>query len=70
MVKNRIYFIKDIEITGGKADTTYSALRNEIEECSDAWFGTDGASVIIGHTKVASKIKIDNPKILFIDCHN
>ena len=59
--KNRIFFIKDIEITDGKADTIYSALRNEIEKrggiVSLSWFGSDEASVIIGHKKNCFKIK-------------
>ena len=32
-------------------------------------FGSDGASVIIGHKKVASKLKKINPKITSICCH-
>ena len=70
--ENRISFIKDVEITGEKADTIYSALRNEIEKCSRVGFGSptvpNKASVIIGHTKVASKLKRDNPKLISIHC--
>ena len=48
--KNRISFIKDVEITDGKADTIYSALSNKIEKCgrvkSLRRFGCDGVSVI------------------------
>ena len=66
--ENRISFIKDVEIKGGKTDTTYSALINETEKCGGAGFGTDGASVIIGHTKVESKIKRENTKIISIHC--
>ena len=39
----------------------YSILSNEIEKCggvaSLSRFGSDGASVIIGHKKVDSKLK-------------
>ena len=31
--ENRISFIKDVEITDGKAYTVCSALSNEIEKC-------------------------------------
>ena len=31
--ENTISFIKDVEITNGKADIIYSALRNENEKC-------------------------------------
>ena len=64
-------FIKDIEITDEKADTIYSVLSNEIQKRggveSLCGFGINGASVIIGH-KVASKLKIDNLKIISIHC--
>ena len=33
-------------------------------------FGSDGASLTIGHKKVTSKLKWDNPKIMSIHCHN
>ena len=49
-------------------------LSNEIEKCggvaSLSGFGSDGASVIIEHKKVASKLKHDNPKMISILCHN
>ena len=45
--ENTISFIKDDEITDGKANTTYSALRNETEKYfgveSFSEFGSDGA---------------------------
>ena len=48
--ENRISFIKDVEATGKKADTIYSALSNEIEKCGEveclSRFGSDGANVI------------------------
>ena len=69
--ENRISFIKGIEITDEKADTIYSVLNNEIKKrggvVSLSWFGSDGASVIIGH-KVAWKFKRDNPKVISIHC--
>ena len=68
--KSRISFIKGLEITDGKAGTIYSALRNKIEKCGVVGFGSNGASVIIRHKKVASKLKRDNPKIISIHCHN
>ena len=44
--KNRISFIKDVEIIDQKADTIYSALSNEIEKCcwdeSLSGYGNDG----------------------------
>ena len=58
---NRMSLIKDVEITDGKAGTIYSALSNEIEKCGRvenlSGFGSDGASVTIGHKKVPSKLK-------------
>ena len=33
-------------------------------------FGSDGTSILIGHKKVASKSKWDNPKIISIHCDN
>ena len=33
-------------------------------------FGSNGASAIIGHKKVATKLKRDNPKIISICCHD
>ena len=69
-----ITFIKDVEITNGKAYTIYSALSNEINKCvrvtSLSGFGSDGTKVIIGHEKAASKLKRDNLKIISIHCHN
>ena len=51
--ENTISFIKDVEVTDGKSDTIYSALSNEIETsgrvASLSGFGSDWASVIIGH---------------------
>ena len=48
-------------LTDGKTDTIYSALNNEIEKCGGianfGGFGSDGASVIIGHKKSCFKIK-------------
>ena len=59
--ENRISFIKHVEITDRKADTMYSALSNEIQKCGEAenlsGFGSDGASVMIGHKKKCLKIK-------------
>ena len=52
MVKTE-YISKDIEITDGKADRIYSILSNEIEKCGGVGFESYGASVIIGHKKVA-----------------
>ena len=58
--ENRISFIKDVEITDGKADAIYSALSNKIEKCCGvenlSRFGSDGTSVIIG-LKKSLKIK-------------
>ena len=34
--ENRMSFVKDVEITDDKADTIYSALRNDIEKCAVA----------------------------------
>ena len=72
--KSRIYFIKDVEITSGKIDTLYSALNNETEKYgvveSLSRFRSDGASVMIGHKKVASKLNRDNTKIIAIHCQN
>ena len=69
-----ISFIKDVEITDGKADIICSALSNKIAKSyaveSLSGFGSDGASVIIGCKKVASKLKRDNSKIISIHCHN
>ena len=62
--ENTVSLIKDVEITDGKAGTIYSALRNKIEKCGVVGFGSNGASVIIRHKKVASKLKRDNPKII------
>ena len=59
--ENRILFIKDVEITDGNADTKHLVLSTAIEKCGGieclTWFGSDGASVIIEHKKVASKLK-------------
>ena len=72
--ENRISLIIDIKITDGKADTIYLALSNEIENCSRveslSGFGSGGASVIIGHKKVASKLKRNYLQIISIHCHN
>ena len=74
MVKTEISFIKDVEMIDGKADTTYSALSNEIEKYNGVesliGFGSDGASVITEHKKVAPKFKRDNSKIISILCDN
>ena len=43
-------------------------LKN-VMELQVSGFGSDGASVIIGHKKVASKLKKINPKITSICCH-
>ena len=53
--ENWISFIKEVEITGGKTYLIHSALSNEIKCLSG--FGSDGASVMIGHKEVASKFK-------------
>ena len=42
-------FIKDIEITDGKADAIYSSSNNEIKKCGVVGFGNDGLSVATGH---------------------
>ena len=72
--KNRLSFIKDVEITEGKSDTIYSVLNNKIEKYDGVeslnWFGSNGTSVIIGHKKAVSKLKRDNPKIISIHCDN
>ena len=72
--ESRISFIQDVEITNEKADTIYSALTNKVAKCggieSLSWFGSDGASIIIGHKKVVPKLKRDNTKIISIHCHN
>ena len=47
----------------------YSTLTNEIENYGEIGFRSDGASVIIGHKKVASKLKTINTKITSIRCH-
>ena len=51
-----ISFIKDIEITDEKVDTIHSTLNNKTEKCDSVEclneFGSDGASVIIGHKKM------------------
>ena len=62
MVKTEYLFTKDAERTDVKADTLYPALSNGIEKCGVVGFGSDGASIIIGHKKVASKLKRGNPK--------
>ena len=53
--------------------STISALSNEIEKCggveSLSAFGSDGASVMIGHKEVASKFKRNFSKIS-IHYHN
>ena len=70
--KKRISFIKDAEITDEKADTIYLALSNEIANVvgggveSLSGFGSDGASAIIGRITVASKLKRNNSKRIFI----
>ena len=46
--KNRISFIKDVEITDGKADTLYSFFSNEILKCGGVRLRSDGASIMIG----------------------
>ena len=72
--KNKISCIKDVKIIDREADTIYSALSNKIAKCyrveSLSGFGSDGANVIIGPKKVASKLKRDNPKVISIHCHN
>ena len=54
--KDRISFIKDVEIKDGKADTTYSALSNKTAKCGGAKslseFGSNEASAIIGWKKL------------------
>ena len=59
--ENRMSLIKNVEITDEKADTIYSALSNEIKKCggveSLSEFGSDGASVTIGHKKLPQKLK-------------
>ena len=54
--KNRISFIKGVEITNGDADTIYSTLNNKTEKCSGVesliGFGSDRVSVIIGGKKL------------------
>ena len=37
--ESRISFIKDVEIMDGKADTIYSAISNETNECRGVGFG-------------------------------
>ena len=53
--ENKISLIIDVDITGGKANTMYSALSNEIEKCSRVEssneIGIGGASIIIGYEK-------------------
>ena len=72
--KKKISFIKHVETTNRKADTIYFVLSNKIAKCgrvkSLSRYGSDGASVINGRKKVASKLKRDNPKIISIHCHN
>ena len=58
--ENRLSFIKHVEITNGKVDTIYSTSSNEIEKCGGVQFESDRVSAIIGHKKVASKLKWDN----------
>ena len=71
---SKISFIKDVEIIDGKADIIYSPLSNKIAKCGAIEnlirFESDGAIVIIGLKKVASKLKRDNPKIKSIHYHN
>ena len=59
--ENRISLIKDVKITDGKADTIYSTLSSEIENCSGVQslsrFGSDMENVAIGHKKSCLKIK-------------
>ena len=54
--ENRISFIKDVEITYGKAGTIYSALSIEIVKCGGveglSKFGSDGAGVILDIKKL------------------
>ena len=46
----------------------------KLEKCGEveslSGFENDGASVIIGHKMIASKLKTDNPKIISIHCDN
>ena len=63
--ENRFSFIKNVEITDGKADTMHSALSSEIEKC-----GGVGFESIIDHKNVASILKRDNTKMISIHCHN
>ena len=73
-LKKGIFFIKDIEITHGKINTIYSVLCNNIEKRSAieslGWFGNNETSIIIGHKKVASKLKRDNSKMISIHYEN
>ena len=72
--KNRISFNKVVKMTDGKTDTIYSTLINKIEKCGgvESLNGCEnlGVGVIIGLKKVAAKLKKDDPKIIFIHCHN
>ena len=57
--ENRIFFMKDVKLTDGKADTICAAMKFKKMWCGVGKFqrvGSDGASVMIGHKKVASKL--------------
>ena len=55
--KNKISFIKEVEITDGKTDITYSALSSKVAKYGEVEslgrFGSDGMSVIIEHKKLS-----------------
>ena len=74
MVKTEYLSVKMLNSTDRKTDTIYLELNNEIEKYdgveSLSGIRSDGTRVIIGHKKIASKLKMDNPKIISIHCQN
>ena len=48
----------------------YSALSNKIKKCDGIGFESDGATIIIGHKNVTSKLKRNTTKMISIHNHN
>ena len=67
-------FLKNIEITDGRAETIMDAMRQWVVENKIGFekclgFGSDGASVMVGHkTGVATRMKAVNPFTVSIHC--
>ena len=62
--ENRMSFIKGAEITYGKAGTMYLALALKLKNVVElkVWTDMEVMRQVIGHKKVASKLKRDNFK--------